>query len=90
MFFYQAINIWNNINRVLLKSLHGHTNYVFYMVVLHDFTLTSGSDNLTMNIWDIFSGQLLKTLIGHSTKRVLGLAVLSDNTLVIIMLYSTI
>ena len=49
-----------------LKTLNGHTDYVWSLTVLADNTLASGSVDKTIKIWDTEKGQLIKTLNGHT------------------------
>ena len=56
----------NSANASLIKTLIGHTNWVVSLTVLNDGTLASGSDDLTIKLWDINTGIVLKTLTGHT------------------------
>lgn len=71
----------NNINLIdfnngkITKSLKGHTHLIRDLLLLDDFnTLLSASDDKTLRMWKIDSGQLLKTYSGHShsTNKILN------------------
>jgi len=64
-----------------IKTLTGHTNYVYALTVLPDGSLVSGSEDKTIKIWDVKNGQTIKTLTGH-TDYVRALTVLPDGSLV--------
>ncbi len=46
----------------ILKSIKGHTNFVFSLAVLPDGSLISSSDDKTIKIWNISENYIL----GHS------------------------
>ena len=50
------------------------------LAVLQDGTLASGSDDTTIRVWDVKTGQTIKTLTGH-INWVRSLAVIADGTL---------
>ena len=50
------------------KTLAGHSNWVNSVSFSPDGTkLASGSEDKTIKIWEVSTGQLLKTLEGHSS-----------------------
>ena len=54
---------------VHMKTLKGHSGFVRSVAFSSDGeTLASGSDDYTIKLWDVASGQELKTLKGHSLK----------------------
>ena len=54
--------------------LNGHFGSVWSLAVLQDGTLDSGSDDKTIRLWDMKTGQSTKVLNGHYGS-VLSLAV---------------
>ena len=54
-------------NVSLVKSLTGHSDYVWSVAISPDGqTLVSGSDDNTIKIWNLATGNLIRTLSGHS------------------------
>ncbi|MCF4968573.1 trypsin-like peptidase domain-containing protein [Nostoc sp. CMAA1605] len=54
-------------NFVLAKTLKGHSDLVWSVAISPDGrTLASGSDDKTIKIWNIATGQEIRTLNGHS------------------------
>ena len=50
-----------------LQTLEGHSDYVFSVSFSPDGTkVASGSDDMTVKLWDVTSGECLQTLEGHS------------------------
>ena len=65
----------------LLRTLEGHTHYVYSVAVAGDHTIVSGSYDRTVRVWRLSDGELLRTLKGH-TDDVLSVAVVGDHTIV--------
>lgn len=55
-----TINI-ANLDGNILKTLSGHTNWVWQVIKLDDTTIASCSEDNSINIWDIETGKLLDT-----------------------------
>jgi WD40 repeat protein len=67
---------WKNFT--LAQTLTGHTDYVRSVLISPDGkTLFSGSDDKTIEIWELSSGKLIRTLTGH-THFVYSLAISPD------------
>lgn len=67
----------------LIRTLEGHSEAIFMIAITTDNTkIVSGSDDKTIKVWDIDTGELLQTLEGHSA-RVMSLAVTPDNTKIV-------
>lgn len=63
-----------------LQTYHGHTDGVWSVVFSTDATfLVSSSDDQTIRIWDVATGQCLRTL--YHTTRVRSIALCPDGTL---------
>ena len=77
---YGTIKIWNTVNGNNVRTLFGHTDYVYGLVILPDGTLASSSVDRTIKIWNTIAGNEIRALHGH-TDAVRGLAVLSDGAL---------
>jgi WD40 repeat protein/tetratricopeptide (TPR) repeat protein len=57
----------NNYNFVPTRTLTGHTNAIWSLTFSpNGQQLASGSEDNTINIWDVSDGSLLKTLKGHN------------------------
>jgi WD40 repeat protein len=67
-------------SEALLRTLSGHGGMVTALAVLPDGRLASGSDDRTIKLWDLATGQLKATLAGHCGS-VRALAVLPDGRL---------
>ena len=59
----------------------GHSSYVRCVAVINDNTIVSGSDDNSLKIWDIKSGEEIKSLTGHSD-FVTCVSVIDENTIV--------
>ncbi len=60
------INIWNVNTGIVIRTLTGHTDWIYSLVVLPDGLLASGCDDDTIRIWNFTTGINIKTLTGHS------------------------
>ena len=49
-----------------LAALPGHTNYVYSVCALGGERLASGSDDNTVRVWDLATGEAVLTLQGHT------------------------
>ncbi len=74
----QNIKLWNLETNECLRTFIGHTKSVSCLEILFDKSkLYSGSDDDTLTIWDISSGECLKTIeLGSPINR---LKLLSSN-----------
>ncbi|MFM7369091.1 MAG: WD40 repeat domain-containing protein, partial [Sphaerospermopsis kisseleviana] len=64
----------------LLRTLTGHKNRIRTIAITPDGTkAVSGSDDNTLNVWDLETGTKIHTLIGHN-KRVRAAAITPDGT----------
>merc|ERR1712072_1434812 len=75
-----TIKIWDTSSGTCIKTLKGHTGWVYSLCLLTDGTLASGSGDKNIKIWDTSSGTCIKTLQGH-TSDVNSLCLLTDGTL---------
>ncbi|MHC5729339.1 MAG: WD40 repeat domain-containing protein, partial [Nostoc sp.] len=67
-----------NISQItLVKTLHGHSGSVNSVAISPDGkTLASGSDDETIKLWNLATGEQIRTLTGHS--EVLNVAISPD------------
>ncbi|MBC8123066.1 MAG: WD40 repeat domain-containing protein [Gemmatimonadaceae bacterium] len=73
-----VIKVRNPGTGVLLRTLKGHTDWIFAVAVSPDGkTLFSGSKDRTIRVWDLGTGALNRTLQGHKD-AVRSLAVAPD------------
>jgi WD40 repeat protein len=76
-----TIQLWRVSDRMLLRTLSGHTSYVISLAFSSDGTmLVSGSDDRTVRLWRVGDGALLHTLSGHNF-QVVDVAFSPDSTL---------
>jgi WD40 repeat protein len=60
-------NIENRKRSCLVRTLKGHTKFVWSVAFSNDGTrIVSGSKDRTVRLWDVKTGTLLQTLTGHS------------------------
>lgn len=64
----KTIALWDVAAGTKIKSLIGHTNYVFTLDFspASDQMLASGSFDETIRLWDVRTGKTLRTLPSHS------------------------
>ncbi|KAG6382896.1 hypothetical protein SASPL_157388 [Salvia splendens] len=63
----RTVRLWDVATGSLVKTLSGHTNYVFCLTFNPQSNmLASGSFDETVRIWDVKSGKCLKVLPAHS------------------------
>ena len=60
----KTIKFWNIEKKTLKKTLTGHKNSIWSLVVLKNGDLISGSLDTTIKIWDVESGMVKTTLKG--------------------------
>jgi WD40 repeat protein len=64
---YHKIVILDGITGAQVAVLSGHTNYVRSLSFSSDGTLlVSGSDDMTLKLWDVQTGGVVKTFHGHT------------------------
>ena len=56
----------------IIKTLHEHTNWVWQVIKLNDTTIASSSEDGSIKIWDIETGEVLVTF--NENKPVISLA----------------
>lgn len=60
--------VWDVITRSLLRTLEGHTSWVYCIVVdPAGRRLVSGADDRSVRLWDLDSGTCLHTMMGHTS-----------------------
>jgi len=63
----KTIKVWNVATGECVKTLTGHTNYVFCVNYNPQSNLiVSGSFDESVRIWDVKTGKCLKTIPAHS------------------------
>ncbi|MEO0803827.1 MAG: hypothetical protein AAFY57_16340, partial [Cyanobacteria bacterium J06642_2] len=62
---------------ILFFQWQGHTDWVRGVALTEDGRAVSASDDSTLRVWDLDSGETLQTLTGH-TGPVLGVALTED------------
>ena len=78
-----SIKIWNAENGELIKTLNGHTDWVFSVCFSSDNKrIVSGSYDKSIKIWNTDTGELINTLNGH-TNSVFSVCLSSDNKRII-------
>jgi WD40 repeat protein len=64
-----TVKVWEASTGELLRSLEGHSGWVFSVVYSPDGrSIASGSDDKTVKVWEASTGELLRSLEGHSDK----------------------
>jgi len=74
------IKIWDMINNKLNKTLNGHTNLIYHLLVMRNGNLVSASADKSIRVWNMSSGVSENILNGHS-ETVQCLAELTNNRL---------
>src|SRR5690348_6774971 len=60
--FFTEIHVHKSIQKIHQKTLKGHTDNIECLTYSSDGkTIVSGSDDLTVKIWDALDGSLIKT-----------------------------
>ena len=73
----KTIKIWNLSNLTCIKTLEGHSSWVFNILLFRPGILCSASCDSLIKFWDIKSGRCIHTLHGH--KESIKQAVISNN-----------
>ncbi len=60
--FDKTVNVCNSNTGALVNTLLGHTDVIQSVAFSSDVTLASGSDDMSVKIWDSVGGRLVKTL----------------------------
>jgi WD40 repeat protein len=68
IYHVQTSNVWNKSEQIsLANTLTGHSQRVSSIAITPDGQLiASGSEDKTIKLWNLRTGQLLRTLTGHS------------------------
>ena len=72
--------IWDIKTGTCLRTLQGHTHYIYCLQVLPTSELVTGSGDKTVKLWNVETGTCLRTLQGH-THFIICLQVLSTGEL---------
>jgi WD40 repeat protein len=65
----RTIKVWDINTGTCLKTLRGHTDWVWSVIFTHDnHTLISGSDDHTIKLWDIQTGNCIQVLTDHENR----------------------
>ncbi len=76
------VRVWNLTTNTCKFILTGHTDSVNGLKQITSSILASGSNDRTIKLWDIQTGQLLRTLTGHTSGIWWSLDLLNSQTLV--------
>ena len=62
-----TVRIWDLTTNTCKFILTGHTDWVYGLKQITPSILASGSEDTTIKLWDITTGQLIRTLLtGHT------------------------
>ncbi len=76
-----TIKLWNIPTGQLIRTLTGHTSYIWYSVdLLNSQTLVSGSLDQTIKLWNWSTGECFRT-IQTTGPRIVSLSVININQL---------
>ena len=64
-----------------MRTLSGHSSWIWSLAILPNHTLVSGFDDNTITFWNTTTGMEFKMLTGHNN-AVMALAFLPDEILV--------
>lgn len=78
--FDNSIKVWDISSGECVKTLLGHSNWIFCIEILTSSLIASGSSDKNVHIWDIVSGKCVRILQGH-LGSVYSIQVLSFNRL---------
>ena len=71
--FTGSIYIWNANNGSLVRTLYGHSSYIYSFSTLKNVFLASASYDLTIKIWNVNDGSLIRTIAGQNNGVILVL-----------------
>jgi len=61
-----TMNIFTTHNNEYVRTLHGHTGFVYDMIMLSNGYLCSCSVDKSIKLWNVTEGKCIKTLNGHT------------------------
>jgi WD40 repeat protein len=61
----QDIYIWDTLSLSSVRTLTGHSDYVYHLTKMQNGLLLSASADKTINVWDLNDWSLVNTLEGH-------------------------
>ena len=76
----KTLRVWDPLAGTCLRTLQGHTSFVYSVCALGDARLASGSYDKTVRVWDAATGACALTLQGH-TNWVRSVCALGDGRL---------
>lgn len=63
--FDKTFKIWNTDNVTLVKTLSGHTHFIYSLILLENECLASAGVDRVIRIWNTTSYSLEKNITGH-------------------------
>ena len=67
----RTLKIWDINNYRCIRTLEGHENYIYTVIVLPDGNIVSGSHDNTIKIWNCLDNyNCINTLTGHTHYKV--------------------
>ena len=63
-----SIKFWNINDAQCIKTLNGHTDHVYCLLLLENGHVASGSKDEKIKIWNMPTGVCIKTFEGHSDR----------------------